>query len=94
MKRADDLVHERALLKEKLCEVHQDLQILVEWQTANLVLHGMHISQTALLKPEVPNASAFARFMWDYVLIPDKVELKKHDMSNCQWNLQNPASDY
>ena len=93
MKRADDLAHERASLKEKLCEVHRDLQILVEWQIANLVLHGvliMRVSQTALLKPEIPNASAFAEFAWDYVLIPDKVELKKYDMSSCQWNLQDP----
>lgn len=46
----DDLEHERLMLKEKLSQVHEDLQILVEWQTTNLVLHGMftivHVLQT------------------------------------------------
>jgi len=28
-------------LKEKLRQVHEDLQILVDWQTANLVLHAL-----------------------------------------------------
>ena len=94
-KRADDLEREKASLKEKLQQVHRDLQILVEWQTANLVLHGMfnfqvimHVLQKPLLKCQVP-LIAFAEFAWDhYVSIPDKAELKLYDIFDCMWNLR------
>ena len=34
---------EKVSLKKQLRQVHEDLQILVEWQIANLVLHGKSI---------------------------------------------------
>ena len=91
MKRADDLEREKASLKDKLRQVHADLQTLVEWQTANLVLHGMFIVQyftNNLTQMLYVNTIALAEFAWDYVSMPDKAELCSYNMFDCKWNLQ------
>jgi hypothetical protein len=83
----------RASLKEKMRLVLQEVEILVEWQTANLVLHGkLIVHLTNNLGPpcdftEISNAIAFAEFAWDYVSVPDKAELKLHNMFDSMWNL-------
>ena len=57
IKQADDLEREKKSLKEHLRNVHQELQVLVEWETANLVLHGMsffhHLTNTLTEMPKI-----------------------------------------
>lgn len=89
MKRADDLEREKASLKDKLRQVHADLQALVEWQTANLVLHGMFIEQYFTNNlTQMLHTIALAEFAWGYVSMPDKAELRSYNMFDCKWNLQ------
>ena len=73
------------LLKERLHQALRELEHLMEWQTANLVLHGKFIDACLNRPPfiEMLNDIAFAQFTWDYVSIPDKAELEAHDMFDC-----------
>lgn len=64
--------------------MHQDLEILVEWQTANLILHGVYRACLTNTFTNIINAIAFAEFAWNYVSIPDKTELNSYDMFDCK----------